>query len=147
MSFLVWDRAKIWRTGRHPQQEFRVYLNDCQNFLADPSRETLSFSGLWARAVWAKTQAKGAQVRLGEARWSLMGFWPSRSARSRRRTRWQTVTPEVWCVPCCFFFTSDITTGEFGLSKSLLEIFIVMSGETMCRLIVAVTTVFPASVM
>ena len=72
MSFLVWDRAKIWRTGRHPQQEFRVYLNDCQNFLADPSRETLSFSGLWARAVWAKTQAKGAQVRLGEARWSLM---------------------------------------------------------------------------
>ena len=31
------------------------------------------------------------------------------------------------------FFTSDFSTGEFGLSKSLLEIFMVISGETMCR--------------
>ena len=46
-----------------------------------------------------------------------------------------------------FFFTSDFTTGEFGLSKSLLEIFILISGETMCRLIVAVTSVLPVSVM
>ena len=57
------------------------------------------------------------------------------------------VTAEVWCVPCCFFFTSDFTTGEFGLSKSLLEIFIAISGETMCRLIVAMTSVLPVSVM
>ena len=45
------------------------------------------------------------------------------------------------------FFISDFSTGEFGLSKSLLEIFIVISGETMCRLIVAVTFVLPVSVM
>ena len=46
-----------------------------------------------------------------------------------------------------FFFTSDFTTGEFGLSKRLLEIFIEISGETMCRLIVAVTSVLPVSVI
>ena len=39
------------------------------------------------------------------------------------QTRLQAVTAKVWCVSCCFFFTSDFTKGEFGRSKSLLEIF------------------------
>ena len=36
-------------------------------------------------------------------------------------------------VSCCFFFTSDFITGEFGRSKSLLEIRIVIGDKNTRR--------------
>ena len=44
---------KLEEPGGNPQTRIPGFISNCQNFLAEPSRETRSFSGLSARAVRA----------------------------------------------------------------------------------------------